>query len=146
LVILPLLGKTSNTLGVSAVESIFSSEPATCSPCLLKNFNIAISGQNIYQNHIQYGYETFLNEVATLGVNAGMETGVSSGQISLKDWHNNFGYRVVDLSRRYSYDEHTPVSVEVTLNVASPKDLDLMCFITYNKEITIDLATGALVE
>jgi hypothetical protein len=64
----------------------------------------------------------------------------------MKDYHSNYGYIVVDLSRRYSYDEGTPLSVQIQGLVASAKDLDLLCYITYAKSITVDLSTGARLD
>lgn len=146
LVIVPMLTADVNgTLKIEPQSSPYSSEPSTTSPYFIQNFNVQLSGSNVYQSAITYKYESFLDEMAgAYGVNSGKETGVCSSLISLKDYESNYGYIVVDLSRRYDYDDMTPLSVQVNGTVASPKALDLFCYIEYEKDITVDLATGQI--
>ena len=145
LVIVPMLSKSANgSVGAwTPQESLTATEPSTCSPCFIRDFNVQLSGSNLYKQNIQYKYEMFLNELnGNYGTNANMVDGVTSSMIDVKDFNNNYGYIVVDLSRRYSYDEFTPMSVQIQGNIASPKALDFLCFITYTKDVTIDLVTG----
>lgn len=146
LVIIPMLSQNSNgTLQIEEQSSPYSSAPSTTAPHFIQNFNVALSGTNVYQTAITYKYESFLDEMAgAYGVNSGKETGVCSSLISLKDYESNYGYIVVDLSRRYDYDNMTPLSVQVNGTVASPKALDLFCYIEYEKDITVDLGTGQI--
>lgn len=148
LVIVPMLSKSANGAGHwTPQESPFTSEPSTCSPCFIRDFNIQLSGSNLYKQNIQYKYEHFLNELnGSQGVNANLTDGLCSSLIDMKDYHNNFGYIVVDLSRRYAYDDQVPMSVQIQGNLASVKNLDLLCFITYQKDVTIDLITGQQVS
>ena len=67
---------------------------------------------------------------------------ITSGLMNQQDYNANFGYIVVDLSRRYDLDEKTPLSVQISGNIKSLKHLDFLCFISYTKEITVDLSTG----
>lgn len=147
LVIVPMLSASANGgLQIEEQSSPYSSAPSTTAPHFIQNFNVALSGTNVYQTAITYKYESFLDEMAgAYGVNSGKETGVSSSLISLKDYESNYGYIVVDLSRRYDYDDMTPLSVQVSGSVASPKALDLFCYIEYEKDVTIDLATGQII-
>jgi hypothetical protein len=127
-------------------ESIFASEPATCSPFFIRDFNVQVSGSNIYDQNVQYKYEHFLNEMnGVFGLNANMETGSCSSLINMTSYNNNCGYLVVDLSRRFSYDNNTPLSIQIQGLIESSKELDLLCFIEYEKSMTIDMATGALI-
>ena len=64
----------------------------------------------------------------------------------MDDYNNNYGYIVVDLSRRYNFDEKTPLSVEIKGFNEGAKQLQFMCFITYTKEMTVNLNTGARIE
>jgi hypothetical protein len=148
LVIVPMLNKSANgtrTL-VSPQESIYATEPSTCSPHLITDFNVKLSGTNIYSSNQVYKYETFLNEMSVQGINANLQTGLCSGQISMKDYMNNYGYIVCDLSRRVTGDENTPFSVEIQGNIKSGLALDFLCFLTYEKDITVDLVTGQKID
>jgi hypothetical protein len=148
LVIIPMIDKSANgsTLN-SPQESVYATEPCTTSPTFIRDFNVSLSGTNIYSNNIQYKYESFLNELnGNFGVNSNLETGVCSSLISMEDYNNNYGYIVVDLSRRYNFDEKTPLSVEIKGFNEGVKQLQFMCFITYTKEMTVNLNTGARIE
>ena len=144
LVIVPILSASDNgDLKISPQESPYASEPSTCSPHFVRDFNVQLSGSNIYKQNVNYKYEQFLNEMCgTFGTNANQVTGLSSSLISQKDYNENYGYIVVDLSRRYNYDNETPMSVQINGIIASPKALDFICYITYLKDTTIDLLTG----
>ena len=144
LVIVPILSASGNgTLKIPPQESPYASEPSTCSPHYIRDFNVQLSGSNIYKQNVNYKYEQFLNEMCgTFGTNANQVTGLSSSLISQKDYNENYGYLVVDLSRRYNYDNETPMSVQINGIIASPKALDFICYITYLKDTTIDLLTG----
>jgi hypothetical protein len=148
LVIIPMLSASANgTLQIEEQSSPYSSSPSTTAPHFIQNFNVALSGTNVYQTAITYKYESFLDEMdGAYGVNAGKETGVCSSLISLKDYESNYGYIVVDLSRRYAYDEMTPLLVQISGTVASPKALDLFCYIEYEKDVTISLSTGQILN
>ena len=144
LVIVPILSASGNgARTIPPMESPYASEPSTCSPHYIRDFNVQLSGSNIYKQNVNYKYEQFLNEMCgNYGTNANQVTGLSSSLISQKDYNENYGYIVVDLSRRYSYDNETPMSVQINGIIASPKALDFVCYITYLKDTTIDLMTG----
>ena len=144
LVIVPILSASGNgDLKIPPQESPYASEPSTCSPHFIRDFNVQLSGSNIYKQNVNYKYEQFLNEMCgTFGTNANQVTGLTSSLISQKDYNENYGYIVVDLSRRYSYDNETPMSVQINGIIASPKALDFLCYISYMKDTTIDLLTG----
>ena len=101
----------------------------------------------MYSQGIQYKYESFLEELGggKFGVDAGLTVGASSSLISLKDYESNFGYLVVDLSRRHGFDDNTPLSLEIKGNVASPLALDLLIFVEFERDFEVDLTTGAII-
>ena len=146
LIIVPMLTAAANgTYAKSPSESCFTNEPACCSPHFISDLNVSMSGTNLYQQSVKGKYEHFLNEIqGKFGEMAGMHTGVSSGLISLKDYENTMGYVVVNLGRRFKYDDHTSVSLEIQGTVNSPKALDLLCFVEFDRDMTIEMASGEL--
>jgi hypothetical protein len=146
LIIVPMLTADANgSKKISPSSSFFTNEPASCSPHYIKDLNVSLSGTNIYQQSLKYKYEHFVNEIqGKFGEMAGMHTGVSSGLISLKDYENTLGYIVVNLGRRHKYDDHTSVSLEIQGTVDSPKSLDLLCFVEFDRDMTIEMASGEL--
>ena len=75
-----------------------------------------------------------------------METGLASSMIDMKDYNANFGYIVCELSRRLLYHDSTPLSVQINGTIRNLKELALLCFITYDKTMSIDFSTGQKVE
>ena len=147
LIIIPMLSRSANgAFNITPQESVFASEPSTCSPYFIRDFNVHVAHRPMYNNNSQYKYQTFMMEMnGSLGANANLDMGQTSGQINFNDYLENYGYLVCDLSRRYDYDEKVPIQISITGTIDSPKDLDLLCFVTYNKAIVIDVETGNLI-
>jgi hypothetical protein len=149
LIIVPIMNASVHANEVSAATAFsplwspFTTDGiGTTSPCVISNFQVQLGGKNIFSNPIQYNYEFFLSEMQSYGMNSGLTTGLTSGRISMYDWMNNYGYLVVDLSRRYNQDEEASLSVLVSGTITSPKNMDLYCFLEYNKTCELDVTNG----
>jgi hypothetical protein len=152
LVIIPMLSKNSNITEnlftkYSPQETCFAQEPSVCSPYAISNFNVKVGTQNIYTSNMNFRHDNYLLELSgSQGLEGGIETGVGSGMLSMKDYMRNFGYIVVDLSRRGIDDVDKPLNVEITGKIDSPKSLDLMCYLVSQKQVIIDISTGGIVQ
>ena len=144
LLIIPQLSSASN-LGVRPAESLVYPAPSCCSPCAIADFNVELAGQDIYSKPLQYRFEHFEQELSQgkLGVDSGMEDGVCSSLLTMKDYNNNFGYLYTDLSRRYDFDSNTNINIAVRGRITSPLALDFNCYIIFEKDLSIDITTGA---
>lgn len=149
-IVIPYLNKASNTTltGVPVYQSPFTTEPGTTSPfCALTNFQVQVSGLNIFSQNQAYDYEQFLTEVTPQNaLNGSKATGISSGLISYQDWQHGYRYYVADVSRRLPLDDTVPKSIQVSGTVNCGKTLDLMVFVEYERSITMDMETGAVLE
>jgi len=152
-VIVPFVASTYNGTAGSAgafspLRSPFCSEPATCSPLMwVNNFNIQISGVNVFTNNEQYGYEQFINELYGVGsINGGLVDGLTSGLISQTGFYNNYGYLVADVARRLPEDRRTPKSVQISGTLLTQVPVDLYVFCVFEKSITIDVYSGKRLE
>ena len=147
-ILIPCLSRDSNaSLAISAAHSVFATEPATTTPCRLSEFNLKLSGDQLYPQNLTYSYEHYLSELNMFNaLNSNLVTGSSSGGINLEDFENNYGYVTADLSRRYASDDATPQSLEVMFRNIGPKTIDYHCFIVYERTFVISLATGAELE
>lgn len=142
MIICPILSASDNA-NINPHLSPFSTEPSTCSPYCIENFQVQVASKNIYHTAVNYTYDMFLTEInGKYGVNSNVENGLSSSLISLQDFQNNYGYIVVDLKRKSSEDETVPLSVHLSCNVTSPKKLDFYIFIEVEKTFKYDVATG----
>ena len=134
----------------SPINSPFSSAPGTCLPYgggALSSFNVLISGSNLYQANIDYGWQEFLTEVrGSKSLNGGLSTGLSSGLIGQSDWENGYGWVYADLSRKVSQaSDDVSRSYQVLFTNNSNVQCDYIIIIGYEREIGISLANGALV-
>ena len=143
---------TGYTAGISVLgspmNSPFSSAPGTtCPHASINNLNIMVSGQNIYQSNILYGYEEFLSEVrGSNSINGGIPLGLSSGIISQAEWTSGYRMSYIDLSRRISQaSDDVSRSIQVQFTNQSPVMLDFFYIISYEKEINLSTSTGALI-
>lgn len=155
LVIIPQIdgqtaGATKNTSGsaLHPYQSPFTTEPATpSSGCAIYNWNIQVSGVNIFQQNQQYDFEQFTSELSKINaVNGGMTTGLCSGLIGEDDFSSLYRYYVADLSRGYRADDVVPKSILITGQNLSTQDINLFCFIEYERKIVIDIVSGAVVQ
>ena len=148
-VIIPFISTAPNG-GYSTLYSPFASEPSTTSPLpggALTELNVRIAGMNVLQNNVKYGFEEFLHQV--YGVNAlngGVTSGLNSGLISQRMWQNNYQYYVFDCSRRLPEEDRTLKAVEIIGINNMLVALDLFIFIEVQREMVIDIATGARLQ
>jgi len=132
---------------VSAQTSPFTSEPSTCSPHYFSNINLSINGQKLYRSTQELKYDNYLNEMnGNYGINNNLETGVSASLISYDDYNREYGYWVFDMSRRYAYDDSTPLNIQVTASNHCAFDMELMVYIEYEKDLLYDISTGLRIE
>ena len=140
-------GTVTSALG-TPMNSPFSSSPATTCPLsAVTNFNVLVSGTNIYQSSYQYGYESFLQEVRGCNsINGGIPLGLSSGLIDQISWENGYRTYFVDLSRRVSQaNDDVSRSIQVVFTNSSPVAMDYYYIVAYERELQISTSTGALV-
>ena len=139
---------TANTLiPYSTFLSPFSSSPASPDPIMLTNFNILISGVNLFLNNENYDFEAFAQQLASSNqLNGGLTTGLASGLISEDDFTNLYRYYYGDCSRVLPSEQGVSRSVQIVGNVASKVQVSFMVFVEFMKEMTIDISTGARIE
>ena len=147
-IVIPYLNKASNTglTGVPVYQSPFTSEPGTSSPfASISNFNVQVSGINIFNQNQNYDYEQFLTELSVQNcINGSKATGISSGLISLQDWEHGYRYYVADVSRRLPLDDTVPKSIQISGTVNCSKTLDLLVFIEFEKSFEMNMTDGSI--
>jgi hypothetical protein len=143
--------KASAVGGVASLRPFESPfDPAGAGPtsplCLITNFNVVVSGQNMLYNTQRYGFEQFNNQLLGINsVNGGLTDGLTSGLISSLGFEMEYCYYYVDVSRMLPVEETVPKSVQIIGQSQSALDLDLFVFIEYGCSVDIDILTGARV-
>jgi hypothetical protein len=125
-------------------------DPAGAGPtsplCLMTNFNVVVSGQNMLYNTQRYSFEQFNNQLYGVNaVNGGLTDGLTSGLINSLGFEMEYCYYYVDVSRMLPVEETVPKSVQIIGTSQSAIDLDLIVFIEYGCSVDIDILTGARV-
>ncbi len=145
--VLPFFTTAANAAINPLVSPFDTAGGGTTSPLVaLTNFNVVVSGQNMLYNTQKYGYEQWLhNTYGANAVNGGLTDGITSGLISQLDWETLYSYYYVNCSRMLPVEESVPKSVSIIGTNLSAKAIDLVVFIEYQVEISIDVLTGARV-
>jgi hypothetical protein len=125
--------------------------PSMPDPITLTNVNILISGVNLFLNNEYYDYEAFLEQLNQSNqINGGLTTGLASGLINEDMFSKGYRYYYGDASRILPSEQGVSRSVQIVgkviSNSALPVSVDLMVFVEFMREITIDISTGARIE
>jgi hypothetical protein len=146
------VGIVSN-LPYSTLLSPLTTSGATPDPIMITNFNILVSGVNLFLNNENYDFEAFKQQLAYSNqLNGGLTTGLSSGLISEDDFSNLYRYYYGDCSRILPSEQGVSRSVQIVGNISSKAPqgqtigVNLMVFVEFMKEMTIDISTGARIE
>lgn len=150
--VLPLLPRASNGTAAaggvttSTLLSPFCSTPSSPDPLIIQNFQIQVSGKNLFINQLQYDYESFVEQLGCSNqLNGALTTSLSSGLISKLDFQSLYRYYYGNCSRFLPSEEGVAKSVQIQGTIASPlaTAVDLMVFIEFSREIVVDVRSGA---
>lgn len=127
-------------------QSPFDTAPATTTPmAAITQFNVQVGGKNVFQQNFQYDFESFMNEVASANaINGGSTVGLSNGLIGKSEWDNGYRYYVADVSRRDPANNLVPQSITVQGLNNTDVPMDYICFIVFERKITIKMDDGSL--
>ena len=145
-----LVGSTDTPTGVgvqpvisSTLLSPFATAGATPDPIPLGNFQILISGTNLFIQQLQYNFEDFYEQMVSINqLNGSLTTGLGSGLIGFKEWQYLYRYYVGNASRILPSEEGMARSVQIQCQNLANVAIDLMVFVEYEKSITVNMATG----
>lgn len=150
-VVIPVFNNTAGnaaTASLNPAQSFWDTVPASTSPlAALTNFNVQVSGQNMFQQNELYDFQQFLDEQSRTGINGGaFDSGLQSGLIGYKEWVHNYRYYVCDVSRRLPAENNVPKSIVISGTNGCGKILDLFCFVEFERKIIIDMETGQIAK
>lgn len=152
--VVPLLPQASNgvaaalQVATSTLLSPFCSTGGAPDPLALTNFQIQVSGRNLFLNQQQYDYEQFVEQlVSSNQLNGSLTTGMGSGLISKSDFQNLYRYYYGDCSRSLPSEDGVAKAIQIQGTFVAPTNLsiDIMVFVEFEREIVIDVRSGARV-
>jgi len=134
-------------LPFSSLLNPCTSAPATPDPIMLTNFNILVSGVNLFLNNENYDFEAFRQQlISSNQLNGSLTTGLASGLISEDMFSRLYRYYYGDCSRILPSEQGVSRSVQVIGQNVSKVIVDIMVFVEFQRELTIDVSTGARIE
>jgi len=148
----PFLPRTSN--GVAGVAtttdtilSPFCSSPASPDPISLTNFNIQVSGKNLFITNLLYDYEVFAEQlVSSNQLNGSLTTSLASGQIGFSEFEGLYRYYYGNVSRSIPSEDGVAKAVQVLGTNNSTQTINFVVFLEFERTMTIDLRSGARIE
>jgi len=139
-------GFIANSVVSNTLLSPFCSTPASPDPIAITNFQIQVSGRNLFINQLQYDFETYYEQlVSSNQLNGSLTTSLSSGLISKRDFQSLYRYYYGNCSRSLPSEEGVSKAIQILGTIVSPiaTAVDLMVFVEFEREVTIDVRTGA---
>jgi hypothetical protein len=130
----------------SSILSPFASTPSSPDPLIIQNFQIQVSGRNLFINQLQYDYESFVEQLASSNqLNGGLTTSLASGLVSKTDFQNLYRYYYGNCSRSLPSEEGVAKAIQIQGTILSPlaTAVDLMVFVEFERSMTVDIRTGA---
>lgn len=145
--VVPFLTAGANGTTYNTLLSPTSTSGATPDPITLTNFNIQVSGVNLFLNNEYYDYEQFNEELKSSNqLNGSLTTGLASGLISEDMFSRGYRYYYGNCSRILPSEEGVSRSIQIMGQNASKLACNLMVFVEFKRSIVIDIATGARIE
>jgi len=138
---------TVSNLLSNPLLSITDTCPATTSPfATLKDLQVLVGNKPIFNNPINYTSALFMQEIAQLGAEGGLDNQLASGVLSQQDFERLYNYYYVNVSRRLESEDGSSKSVIVQATNATTCNMRVIAMVFYQKEITIDTSSGRVYQ
>jgi hypothetical protein len=144
--VVPFLSSSANG-GMNPFLSPYGTAGATPDPIPLQQFNIMLSGVNLFLENSEYDFSAFSHQLASSNqLNGGLTTGLGSGLIGIFEFENLYRYYYGNASRSLPSEEGVSRSVQIIGRNASAQQISLMVFVAFRRSMTVDIQTGARVS
>ena len=138
---------SNNAAGFPDVQwkSPFDSCPSTTCPIPLLNLQVTVGGTNILQSNLFTNYENFISQVNLAESLTSSDFGVSVGLINQSWWeYSRFYY--VNIERTASADKLGPRNINISFTNGGLVNIDVMVFIFYSDQFSININTGLVLK
>jgi hypothetical protein len=131
----------------TSLYSPFASSGGTPDPIALTNFNIQLSGKNLFNDQNQYDFQEFYEQfVSSNQLNGSLTTGLASGLIGEHEWSNLYRYYYADCSRGLPQEAGVSRSIQITGVNKSAYSVNLMVFASFTRSLTVDIRSGVRID
>lgn len=140
------VGSNGTASLASSLLSPFSGSGGSPDPVALTNFQVQLSGKNLFNDQKQYDYQEFVEQLVSANqLNGSQVTGMGSGLIGSEDFSNLYRYYYADCSRGLPSDAGVSRSIQISGRNTSTKTINLMVFATFQRSIVLDIRSGAVI-
>ena len=130
----------------SSLLSPFSSTGGSPDPIPITQFQVQLSGKNVFNQNQEYDYRQFVEQlVASNQLNGGMTTGLGSGLIGFNDFEQLYRYYYVNCSRGLPQDMGVSKSIQIQGQTTTAATVSLLVFAEFERSISINVASGQVV-
>jgi hypothetical protein len=145
ILVVPFISSATTGFGDFQWKSPFDTCPATSSPISLTNFQVSVGGVNQLQSTLNYTFENFIEQVNSAENLTSSDFGVSCGLFTQQFWET-YRYYYVNIERSAITDKHVARNINLSflINAVSGVSADILTFIIYSDELTIDVETGLI--
>ena len=141
--VVPYLSASANN-NMNPFLSPYGTAGATPDPIPLQQFNIMLSGVNLFLENSEYDFSAFSHHLASSNqLNGGLTTGLGSGLIGKFEFENLYRYYYGNASRSLPSEEGVSRSVQIVGKNASAQQISLMVFVCFKRSMVVDIQTGA---
>jgi len=136
----------TTTTTVQQFQSPFDSAPWTVQAgSSIRNFNVRIGSQQVFDISYDYDFHAFINEFSKLSaINGDQTPELCNGLIDYQKWSTTNRVLVADVSRLTEKD--IPQSIQVMGTNASCQGVNLLCIVAFENELTYNRLTGEVEE
>jgi len=140
-------GNYAGGVNTSSLFSPFTSTGSSPDPISITNFNIQVSGRNLFINNFQYNFEMFYNQlVSSNQLNGSLTTSLASGCIGYDDFNSLYRYYYGNASRSIPSEDGVAKAIQVVGTNNTTLPFTMLVFVEFEREITIDVRTGARIQ
>ena len=139
--VVPFISNTATGFGDYQWKSPFDTAPSTTAPISLINFQVSIGGVNQLQSTLNYTYEHFIEQISLAEQLTSSDFGITCGLFNQQYWEN-FRYYFVNVERSATADKLNPRNINISFQNNSSVAVDILVFIWYVDQLTLDVETG----
>lgn len=147
--LLPFAETSSGNFATSTAQqfqSPFDSAPWTVQAgSCIRNFNVRIGSQQVFDLNYDYDFHSFVNEFSKLGaINGDLTEQLTNGLLDMKTWSLTNRVLIADVSRLTERD--IPQSIQVMGTNASSQGVNLLVLVAFENELSYNRLTGEVTE
>jgi hypothetical protein len=146
LVMIPFINNNEeNAIKHPYQDPRYSAPHTTSSYCLLTQLQVYYGNKPVYNDPVNFSFDAFEREYMNFcSYMGGNDEIFQNGLISYEQFRDTYRYYIVDLNRQGNDEDGNLKSIQVSFKNSMKKEIELQCFVLFEKQITIDTQLGKI--